>query len=382
MNIHIVSTGTSTFPGDIQEGMRGIMRVQLEIAKGLHSKGHNPKIVCYNEGDLPGREMHEWGEIVRIKKWNRFKTRGKDFSYLLPLFLWSLKKGCDVLHATDDPYFMYLPRASTKILHLHYYEHRNQTYPRSYFKALEKAEGVICDSEFVKKEFLRATDYPDDKTFVIYNGVNVEEFSGAPGTGLRRRIGLPDNDIVLAYAGQIEEEKGLTCLIKSFKHLSEKYRNIHLIVAGSSTLWQVSAEKSGRYEEKVKKLAEDLNVHFLGKVPVEDMPEVYGACDIFVLPSLVHEGCPLTVLESMSAGRPVVASKVGGVPELVIHGKTGLLVTPGDVDELAACIEKLVSDEMLRKKMGKEGFRRAKKFPWEKMVEEINKVYIKVEGSR
>jgi glycosyltransferase involved in cell wall biosynthesis len=375
MRIRIVSPGGNTFPVDLTQGMGGIMKSQLEIARALTSKGHRVQLLCFNPGNAPSKTMGDFGELLRIKKWTWLRGRKKDFSYLAPLFLKILVEGgCDILHANNDPYLLYLPRAKKRVLQLHLMLGGRP--PEAYSRVLKKADAVICCSCFVRQELLSFTDYPEDRIFVVYNGVAMEEFDGVDDGEIRDKLGIQEDEIVLLYAGQIEKRKGLNFLVEAFRRVSDKYPHTHLVIAGSSDIWQPTPETQ-LYEEEIRKKCRRLNVHFLGKLSQREIPKVYKSADIFVLPSL-SEGFPLSVLEVMASGKPVVATEVGGVPEVVKDGMNGYLVQPGSVSKLADTISKLIENERLRLRMGHKGRKIVKDYTWEKAANEINQIYRKL----
>jgi len=116
----------------------------------------------------------------------------------------------------------------------------------------------------------------------------------------------------------------------------------------------------------------------LGNVSYEKMPYIYSISDVVVLPSL-REGTPLVLLEAMACGKPVVATRVGGIPEIVEHGEGGLLVRPKDVEGLSKAILTLLEDPGLREEMGKKARRRAvKEFDWDIKADEVIRVYKEV----
>jgi glycosyltransferase involved in cell wall biosynthesis len=140
-------------------------------------------------------------------------------------------------------------------------------------------------------------------------------------------------------------------------------------------------DEKGEEEIKLKEQVENLgladNVRFLGWRP--DVDEIMGCFDIFVLPSL-NEGMGRVLVEAMSAGLPIVASRVGGIPDLVKHGENGLLVPPADAGALERAISDLLSDKARRKHMGETGKRMCRPYSVEAMVEKIDNLYSRLLG--
>ena len=109
------------------------------------------------------------------------------------------------------------------------------------------------------------------------------------------------------------------------------------------------------YEREMRRQSLGLPVFFAGKVLSSEMPQYYAASDIVVVPSIIAEAFPLTNLEAMSSGKPIVASRVGGIPELVLDGETGFLVPSGDAQSLSDSLTLLVRDRNLRESLGTRG---------------------------
>lgn len=364
MKIRIISNGI--IPDDLGSGVGGAIRMQIEIAKIL---GKNNEVQLIGRSERCGyAKKTRFGEVIGVRPWDKFKAGKKDFSYLLPLLFATLKKKCDILHANTNPYLLYLPRARKRILHLHMSAADMIGIP-SYQKALSKADVIICCSKFVQREILGNTDFSHDKIRVIYNGVNLGLLKGA---GERRKIRI-------LYAGQINEEKGLEHLIEAFKMISMDFPDAELLVAGSASIWpnldKKKFELDKKYEVELKKKAKGEKIKFLGKLQVRDLYKLYKKCSIFVLPSVVQEALPVVVIEAMASGMPIVASDVGGVPELVHNGKTGFLTKPGDPEELAKALTKLLSNKKLRENMGKRSSIYAEEFSIEKMAGQIYRIY-------
>jgi len=163
---------------------------------------------------------------------------------------------------------------------------------------------------------------------------------------------------------------GIDILIKAFKILTKKYNSVELHIIGD-----------GEQRKELENLASDLNisskVKFWGYVKNEDLPSKLSMMDIFAMPSIREsESFGVAAVEASAMGLPVVASNIGGIPEVVLNGKTGFLVKPGDVDELAKYLEILVINENLRKKMGDAGRRFVEeKYDWQKNVSDMEEIY-------
>lgn len=162
---------------------------------------------------------------------------------------------------------------------------------------------------------------------VIPNGVDTEHFSPAEDPALERADGR-----TLLFAGRLLAMKGLRTLLHAVRALPA---NVRLLLAGPGDPgpWQTLARDLG-LEDRCR---------FLGRVPYAEMPALYRQADAVVLPSFV-ESCPLVALEAMASGTPLVASRAGGVPEIVEDGRTGWLVPPGDASGLAERIERVLTE--------------------------------------
>lgn len=188
---------------------------------------------------------------------------------------------------------------------------------------------------------LRDQGYPAGRIVVIPNGI--EEADPAEPVELAPRPAILE-------VARLAEVKGQRVLLDALARL-----DAHLVLVGRDL------ETDGAYErglrEQVDRLGIAERVVFAG--PREDVPALLAGCEVFCLPSF-EEGLPLTVLEAMAQGRPVVATAVGGTPEAVVDGETGLLVPPGDVDALADALRSLLADPARARRLGEAGLARAR----------------------
>jgi glycosyltransferase involved in cell wall biosynthesis len=204
----------------------------------------------------------------------------------------------------------------------------------------------------------------DPGSIVVYPGVNVADF---------RVNRVPHVGVVVGTACRLELIKGLRYLVEAIAILSNEFPTLRLEIAGDGSL-----------REALNKHASSLGVSgvvsFLGWR--EDMPLVMASWDIFVLPSL-DEGFGVAALEAMAAELPVIASAVGGLPELIGDGESGLLVSPGAPAELASCIRDLMNDRQRRLSMGIAGRQRAlQHFSVSEMVDRMIAVYGEISGAK
>jgi glycosyltransferase involved in cell wall biosynthesis len=197
---------------------------------------------------------------------------------------------------------------------------------------------TICVAESEREAGLRARTCRRDRTVVIRNGV-------APAPPHRAHAPAPP--VAVLSVGRLRAPKDFLTLVRAVSQLEPG--SIRLRIAGDGPDRQPLVEE-------VDRLGLASVVELLGTDP--DVDALLGAADVFVLSS-TSEGLPMSVLEAMAAGLPVVASAVGGVPELVDDGETGVLVPPGDPAALATALARLVADPALRERLGAAGRKRA-----------------------
>ena len=180
----------------------------------------------------------------------------------------------------------------------------------------------------------------EGRAHVIYSGLAV---SGGPPAPHPAR-----NEIVVGTAGRLVELKGIEYLIRAVAALRNQFPALRVEIAGSGP-------EREKLEKEVGRAGLADRIKFLGWI--NDLSTVIPRWDVFVMPSL-EEGFPIAALDAMAAGLPVLATSVGGVPELIEDGKTGWLVPPRDVEALAARLRVLLGDSELRANMGAAGFTR------------------------
>ncbi len=217
----------------------------------------------------------------------------------------------------------------------------------------------FCVSKSVEESWFRSGNHAQgDGTgsrFAIYNAVDVREIgrlqSESTGEDIRRRLNL-DGKKVVGVVGRLRREKGQKTLLRAMKSVLDVLPSAVLVVVGDGPDRE-DLEK----EAAASGIGE--SIRWLGQRDQSEVYRLYGVMDVVAVPSL-FEGFGLVAAEAMAAGAPVVASHVGGLPEVVRHGVTGLLVAPGDDRALALCLLLLLRDEKKAKIMGEEGRNRAR----------------------
>ncbi|HDG97266.1 MAG TPA: glycosyltransferase family 4 protein, partial [Desulfobacterales bacterium] len=210
---------------------------------------------------------------------------------------------------------------------------------------------------------------------VVYTGCDLTRFSfnAEARSLLRRELGIAPESFVLIFIGHLLRTKGIFELVDAFRILCRKYHNTHLVFVGEGQDVQTLVAK-------VSEVGIEGQVHFVGRRPHDEISDWLSAADVLVLPSW-HEGLPNVVVEAMACERPVVATKVGGIPEAVADGKSGILVERGDVKALANAIALLAEDPTRRAVMGAAGRQIVEeRFTWERNAEKTIQVYREVLG--
>ena len=223
----------------------------------------------------------------------------------------------------------------------------------------------VCVSQAVADFSVSEARLPCQKVVVIPNGVDVANFANARPADLSA-FGISPESRVFVSIGRLDRQKGFDDLIKAAALVIPSHPEAHFVIAGE-----------GPERERLSRLITGKNmadrVHLAGWRA--DISELLAASYALVLPSL-WEGMPNVVLEAMAAGLPIVATRVEGVPELVVDGQTGLLVAPHDAPALATAVETLLADPKAARAMGSLGQKRvAAEFTWEQMTARYEELY-------
>jgi glycosyltransferase involved in cell wall biosynthesis len=244
------------------------------------------------------------------------------------------------------------------------------------FLFIERLLGGITD-HLVALTPIEARDYltlkvvKADKISIIHSGVELNRYhiTAKRRQQKKKELGVPADSLVVGYVGWLTLIKGGTYLVSAMARVAKKYPKSLLVLVGKGDDLD---DEEMRLKEQVKNLGIGDKVRFLGWR--SDVEEIMGCFDVFVLPSL-NEGMGRVLVEAMAAGLPIVASRVGGIPDLIKDGENGLLISAANAPALAQAIADLLADKKKRKRMGEAGKKRCRQFSSEVMVAQINNLY-------
>jgi len=221
-----------------------------------------------------------------------------------------------------------------------------KTNPLSHLKYTRDIDAVIAVSQEVKR-VLAGGGIDPEKIRVIPDGVDYSSFENASSGGyLRKELSFAPDDFLVGIVAHLADHKGHRYLIEATRVLKARVPKVKVIVVGAGPL-RMGLGRQAR-ESRVEEM-----VFFLGFR--DDIPQILASLDLFVLSS-TQEGMGSSILEAMASRLPVVASKAGGIPELVGHEETGLLVPPRDPKALAEAIIRIYSDKELGRRLGQKGY--------------------------
>ncbi|MDP3921338.1 MAG: glycosyltransferase [Candidatus Omnitrophota bacterium] len=236
-------------------------------------------------------------------------------------------------------------------------------------------KAYTANAEAIRRVYSEREGIKPEKITRIYNGLDLSKFvTGTPDGKLRSRLKIKPKDYVFGIVGRLAPVKDHTTFIRAAAYVLEEFRDVQFVIVGSGPL-----------EHDLKNLARDLrvadHVHFVESQT--DVGPVFSSLDAVVVSS-IYEGCSNVILEGMAAGKPVIATRVGGNPELVTEGTTGMLVDVGEAGALSAAMKRFALDRLGAARMGAEGRRIAEeRFGLDSMVFETASLYQKVmKGAR
>jgi glycosyltransferase involved in cell wall biosynthesis len=335
--------------------MGGSIRGLLNLLERMDRQRFSPMVATSADGQFTA-ELKQRGvpfRVVPMGMWRKMKS--------WPTIPFSLRILCGLiartpihlLHANtlwDNPYAIFSAWGSgiPTICHI-----RGSWTPDKipkYF--LHRSSRLVTVSKALMTGFPSALA---QKARVIYDGVDTERFHPCrTGKAVREELGIEKDELVIGMVSRLDPLKGQDTLIRAVGILQKDFPRLILLMAGESS------SRDRWYRLHLEQLAQKLclwgKVMFIGNR--NDIESVTNAMDIAALPSR-DEGFGLTLVEAMASGKPVVATAVGGIPEVVEDGVTGLLVPPGDPQALAKALGTLLSNRDLRITMGQAARRRA-----------------------
>jgi len=211
-------------------------------------------------------------------------------------------------------------------------------------RAIRNASALTACSQFVAGEAESKLGVTSPIR-IIPNGINLELFDNAPITDVTAQYGLPRNKLKILFTGRMESRKG-SHLFAAIVRWVLRTHDAAFVFAGEDLfghMKQLLGETSGKEARG--------SLHYVGKLPLDELRSFIRVADIMMLPSL-WENCPYSCLEAMAAGRAIVASDQGGLPELIRHGHNGFLAATGQPESFAVHLKTLIDDESLRRQIG------------------------------
>lgn len=375
-----------------QSDLSGLVQTVLQVAKGQQQRGHEVWVATVG----PKGWQTEWSGVrlvcLPIASWARLRL-GRwelDLRTHLPYVLLALRHPFDIIHAQQHTYMRGI-RARTRIIHFHFLPLEGDDHPLGpddLRLIVQESDAQLAVSQNIAHRLSEQFErhHLRGRIQVVYNGVDAERFDPQKWrqkrSALRTQWRIPDHAVIFLYTGAIVPGKGVIHLVRAFDRLRQYRPDAYLVLAGGGRLYRSSFSSTNpvhdRYEAQVQEALQAAiqagRAQFLGLLPVERMPEVYAAADVQVVPSVVQEPLGLVALEAMATGRPVIASRTGGIPEIV-NASTGLLVPPGDEEALEQAMLRLLEDPGQRITLGEQARQWAKSFSWERMVDQLEAIY-------
>lgn len=328
---------------------------------------------CLDELGPLGQQLRDEGFAVHVLN----RRAGLDWKCPWRLARFLRQEGVDLVHAHQYTPFFYTLAARRLYRRppLLFTEHGRHypDYPRrkrmlANRLLLEARDRVVGVGEAVRQALIHNEGIPDRRVGVIYNGVNLVPFSnGRPDRlAVRREIGVGADDLVIFQVARLNYLKDHATALRTVARLRQNCPNARLVLVGEG-------EERNAIQELIQKLDLPANVRLLGLR--SDVHRLLATADLFLLTS-ISEGIPLTLIEAMAAGVPVVSTNVGGVPEVIEDAQTGLLAPAGDDAALAGQVLRLMSSPEWRGEIVRRARQRANQiFSEEQMHQAYQKLY-------
>lgn len=352
-------------------GLGGAERHVIALASGLRKRGYDAGVVCLFEEGVLAEEVRQkeipFACLDLPRRWGAGTMRG--------VYRWLRENPADILHTYLFGFHFYagLPARMLRTSVILSTRREIALWRKGRHVWAENlgnlfTDGVICCSDAVEQWTLETEKVRRAKVFTIRNGVDLDRFA-APGGGeaIRRGLGIPSEAPVVGTVANFSPDKGYPHLLDAARRVLEEIPAAYFLFVGSGPLL-----------EDMKKAAQAMpgsgRLIFAGAR--DDVPALLDAMDVFTLAS-VTEGFPNVVLEAMAAGKPIAATRVGGIPELIASGEDGVLVPPADGPALAQALLGLLRDPSEAADLGARAREKVRKdFSMQGMMDRYENLYL------
>jgi len=323
----------------------GGQRSLFYLLRGLNRDLFNPVVVCPEPGDLVDN-LRALGIDTLVMPFKRF--RQLSVSFVVWIFRLIRARRINLVH-TDAPAETFYAGIAARLAGVPLIWHIRV----SDAGPADRLLAVLATRLFMVASSLRMRfpSTPDDKLVPIINGIDVAEFDARPLVGIRGEIGVGSSTLLIGCVGRLEEMKGQEYLIRAVKLLSGRVGDFRILLLGAA---------EGNYRKKLMTLMRELKVdgYFIDLGFRQDTPGIIKELDFLVSASSFGEGLSRVILEAMAAGKPVVATAVGGAAEVIEEGLTGYVVPARDPQALSEAMLRLLTDPARRREFGVQGRRR------------------------
>jgi L-malate glycosyltransferase len=354
---------------DTARTWRGGQNQVLTTVMGLRALGHRTTLVAHSRGELRQRAK-EGLDLVPLAPRTEMDLTA---AWRLSRIIKQLRP--DVIHA-HDPHGVAMaalglsmstqpakpPLVAARRVDFHL---RGKSLSRWKYR---QVDCFICASEAIR-QMLIGDGVPASRAVTVHEGIDIERVEHAPPADLHGEFWLPHHAPLVGNVAALVPHKGQRHLIEAAKLVLRQVPDARFVIAGEGEL-------RSALERQIKEERLDKHVLLAGFRP--DVLSLHRAFDIFIMSSIT-EGLGTSLVDAMAAGKPIVATRTGGIPEVVADGETGILVAPRDHDAMAEAIVRLLNDDDLRRRMGDAGRARARSlFSAEGMVQNTLGVYHRV----
>lgn len=343
-------------------GWAGTEKYIFDLSPRLAERGHEVTIACQ-----PGSEIARRSTGMGLPMIHLTMRRTHDWGQL-PKFTRAIRRRFDVvnIHGYRD---YVVPAVAARMAGVPVVV-MTRHLPHSFRNRLTAIlcseaiyDGIISVSDFVRGVLL-SSGVRSERIFTVKNGIDPRHWCDINAGSFRENLRVGRDSFLVASAGRITWEKGFDTLVCAIGRARRAGVNIQCVIAGPGDKKEL--------EELCSREGLSSSIHLIGFS--RDIPMLYAAADVVVVPSVCAESFPYGALEGLASGKPVVASQVGGVPE-VVTPKTGILVPPGDVEALASALAGLAREPDQRHALGRAAQARALQFTIDSMVGGVEEVY-------